>query len=201
MTSFMSERTVEFYVIPRFRDLLKDRYSQVLPFFYWRTREGNTLSRRDQFPAHVTVCAMFPRRPKVHEGRLLMTVNEEVYLISEYLAEAGIPPFFGFPRVEAFSELATEFECLWFSPNSNCREYSSHEMSVSNRTTEGSALVGPFKDKKAIHDYIEANAKQQTWCSLLDQLFEIHSRISRDDIITTRFRFGPPYKPVYFLMW
>jgi hypothetical protein len=43
MTSFMSEHTAEFYLVPHFRDLLGAGYPHVLPFFYWKTREGNTL--------------------------------------------------------------------------------------------------------------------------------------------------------------
>jgi hypothetical protein len=201
MTSFMSEHTVEFYLVPRFRALLNTRYSRVLPFFYWKTREGGILSHQDDFPALVTACAMFPRRPKVHGEQIEMTVNEDVYVMSEHLQKAGIPTFLGFPRVSSLSEFATDFECLWFSPNSSEIGYTYHEIPSGKGITEHSALFGPFKDEKKIHGYIEANAKQQTWSNLLDLLFDVHSKISQDDIITSRFRFGPPYKPVYFLMW
>lgn len=201
MTSFMSEHTVEFYLVPRFRALLNIRYSGVLPFFYWKTREGGILSHRDDFPALVTACAMFPRRPKVHGEQIEMTVNEEIYLISGHLQEAGIPTFLGFPLVNSLSEFATDFECLWFSPNSKEIRYTHHKIQSGKGITEHSALLGPFKDEKKIQGYIEANAKQRTWPSLLDRLFDVHSKISQDDLITSRFRFGPTYKPVYFLMW
>jgi hypothetical protein len=201
MSSFVSERTVEFYLVPRFKALLSAKYSYVLPFFYWKTREGNALSHSDEFPTRVTTCAMFPRRPKVHGEHLAMTVNSEVYLMSEHLAEAGIPTFLGFPDVEAFSRFADDFKCLWFSPNSKRREYTLHQIGPKNGVMEGTTLIGPFESERAIHEHIEANAKQQTWCTLLDLLFEAHSKISQDDMIRTRFRFGPPYKPVYFVMW
>jgi hypothetical protein len=201
MTSFMSEHTVEFYLVPRFRALLNTRYSHVLPFFYWKTREGNIMSRSDDFPALVSVCAMFPRRPKVHGERIEMTVNEEVYLMSEHLRQARIPTFLGFPHVNSLSEFASAFKCLWFSPNSKGNHYTRHEIALGKGATEGSTLFGPFKDGEEIHGYIEANATQQTWCSLLDVLFEVHSKISQEDLIRRRFLFGPPYKPVYFLMW
>lgn len=201
MSSFMSEHTAEFYLVPRFRALLNSRYSHALPFFYWKTREGGNLSHRDDFPALVTACAMFPRRPKVHGEQIAMTVNSEVYLISKYLLEAGIPTFLGFPRVSSLSEFAADFECIWFSPNSTEIQYTSHEIPSGRTFTEHPALFGPFKDEEKIHGYIEANAKQQTWVRLLDLLFDVHSKISQEDMITSRFRFGPPYKPVYFLMW
>jgi hypothetical protein len=201
MSSFMSERTVEFYLVPRFRALLNTSYSRVLPFFYWKTRESSIMSRNDDFPALVTTCAMFPRRPKVYGERIEMTVNEEVYLMSEHLRQARIPTFLGFPRVNSLSEFATDFECLWFSPNSREISYTYHEIPLGEATTESPTLFGPFKDEKKIHEYIEANATQQTWRSLLDSLFEVHSKISHDDMIAGRFRFGPPYKPVYFVMW
>jgi hypothetical protein len=117
MSSFMSEHTVEFYLVPRFRALLNSRYSHALPFFYWKTREGGILSHRDDFPALVTACAMFPRRPKVHGEQIEMTVNKDVYLMSKHLQEAGIPTFLGFPRVNSLSGFATDFECLWFLLN------------------------------------------------------------------------------------
>jgi hypothetical protein len=201
MTSFLSEHTVEFYLVPRFRALLGARYAQALPFFYWKTREGGVLSRRDYFPDLVTPCALFPRRPKVRGEHLEMTVNEEVYLMSEYLAQARIPTFLGFPRVEALSELASDFQCLWFSPTSKVMQYTRHEIAPGNLPIESSSFIGPFQDEKDIHQYIEANAKPQTWPSLLDLLFEVHSNISQEGVIATRFRFGPPYKPVYFVMW
>jgi hypothetical protein len=157
------------------------------------------MSRSDDFPAQVTVCAMFPR-PKVHGERIEMTVNEEVYLMSEHLRQARIPTFLGFPNVSSLSEFAADFECLWFSPNSKDKQYTHHEVDRDKGTTEGSTLIGPFQDEE-IHGYIEANASQQTWCSLLDTLFEVHSKISQEETIRHRFFFGPPYKPVYFLMW
>lgn len=201
MTSFMSEHTAEFYLVPRFRTLLNTHYSHVLPFFYWKTREGNIMSRGDDFPEQITLCAMFPRRPKVHGEQIEMTVNEEVYLMSKHLREAGIPTFLGFPYVNSLSEFATDFECLWFSPNSEEFNYTYHELSSGEGRTEYSTLCGPFKGATEIHGYIEANSIQRTWRGLLDMLFDAHSKIGQEDIIRYRFRFGPPYKPVYFLMW
>lgn len=201
MSSFISERTVEFYLIPRFKDLLGRRFSFVLPFFYWKTREGGILSRGDSFPKLVTACAMFPRRPKMLGQRIEMTVNEEVYLMSEHLQQARIPTFLGFPKVSALSEFATDFECLWFSPASRDKRYTHHDILQSDAPSEGSTLIGPFKDDGKIYEHIGVNAIQQTWCSLLDSLFEVHSKISQEETIANRFRFGPPYKPVYFVMW
>jgi hypothetical protein len=130
-----------------------------------------------------------------------MTVNEEVYLMSEHLQQARIPTFLGFPNVNALSELASDFECFWFSPTSRDRKYTHHEMFPSHAQCEGSTLLGPFEDGRTLCEYIEVNAIQQTWCSLLDSLFEVHTKISEEEIIANRFRFGPPYKPVYFVMW
>jgi hypothetical protein len=137
------------------------------------------MSRNDEFPALVTACAMFPRRPKVYGERIEMTVNEEVYLMSEHLRQARIPTFLGFPRVNSLSEFATDFDCLWFSPNSREIRYTHHDILRGEPTTECPTLFGPFKDEKKIHEYIKANATQQTWRSLLDSLFEVHSKISR----------------------
>jgi|GEM_PF-4892072 hypothetical protein len=201
MSSFISERTAEFYLVPRFKSLLGARYSFVLPFFYWKTREGGILSRGDNFPKLVTACAMFPRRPKVLGQRIEMTVNEEVYLMSEHLQQARIPTFLGFPNVGALSEFATDFECFWFSPTSLGKRYTHHEMVSSHAPSAGSTLLGPFEDETTLCEYIEVNGIQQAWCSLLDSLFEVHSKISGEKIIANRFRFGPPYKPVYFVMW
>jgi hypothetical protein len=201
MSSFISEHTVEFYLVPRFRALLNTSYSHVLPFFYWKTREGGILSRSNEFPAPVTACAMFPRRPKVYGERIEMTVNEEVYLMSEHLQQAGISTFLGFPRVNSISDLVTDFECLWFSPNQTNGHHIRREIACGNGTAEDSTLAGPFKDGKEIHEYIKSSSTQQTWGKLLDILYDVHSKISQEDIIRYRFRFGPPYKPVYFLVW
>jgi hypothetical protein len=159
------------------------------------------LSRGDDFPAMITACAMFPRRPKVSKERIEMTVNEEVYLMSRYLQQANVPAFLGFPRVASLSEFTGDFECLWFAPTSQEDCYTHHGIMPRDAMEENPTLFGPFENEGSIHEYLAANATRRPWCELLDVLFEIHSKIGREGLIAQRFRFGPPYKPVYFLMW
>jgi len=201
MTSFISERTAEYYLVPPFRALLASSYTHVLPFFYWKTREGNIQSRMDDFPSLLTACALFPRRPKIEGERVEMTVNEEVHIMSRLLLEAGIPTFLGFPRVQSLSDFASEFECLWFCSRSSKNSYSSHEIFPGMLRTPDSELLGPFRGGSGIQEYLVRNAARRTWYDLLYALSEVHSKY-RDEVPRKNpFMFGPVYKPTYFLMW
>jgi hypothetical protein len=201
MRSFISEHTVEFYLVPRFRQLLSVGYSHVLPFFFWKTREGSWRSRAEVFAGPVSVCAMFPRRPKIQELEITMKVNEEVSAMSTDLQRAGIPTFLGIPLVHSIAELATDFKCLWFSTDPIEGRHAEFEVVCNTEETRHSALDGPIENDWELCQRVKSRSKSRTWCEIADILHVIHGRMNEVDGYRYRYIYGPAYKPVYFVVW
>ena len=197
--SFMSEHTVEFYLVPRFIAILNTRFPYVLPFFFWSTREGNATSRRAE-PAHpVRVCALFPRRPKLGEtGNVLMKVNLELYDIASELSDAGIPVFAGIPLVSSLIQLAQTFECNWYCLTDSENKSADREVECDSAVELVEAtLRGPLRHHEVV-DIVEARSQPTTWQIMIETLRYIRNREALDGY---HFRFGPVYKPVYFMFW
>jgi len=114
MSSFMSEHTAEFYLVPRLCDILRTRFSHVLPFFFWSTREGNSTAARTDMPDGFNVCALFARRPKIAGEQLAMTINREVHQTASALSMIDIPTFAGVPLVRSLWDMRHTNEIAWF---------------------------------------------------------------------------------------
>jgi hypothetical protein len=202
MRSFISEHTAEFFLVPRFRDLLSTGFAHVVPFFFWKTREGGSRSRAEVFPGPVSVCAMFPRRPKVQGQEIAMTVNPEVFAMSTELQQRGVPTFLGIPLVQAMSHLGADFRCLWFSTDSTQEEVAGFGVDCAGPNVQHSCLVGPLQDGWELCQSIRTSCKPRTWSEIIETLHGIHTML----IANQRFGYahalyGPRYKPVYFLVW
>jgi hypothetical protein len=198
--SFISEHTVEFYLVPRFQNVLSAQYSRSLPFFFSGTREGNSNSRKSDSPGSVRLCALFPRRPKLNnEGHVVMKVNEEVLSMAAELNQAGTPSFLGIPIVHSLFELAQQFNCLWFSPGMTPQSQSDFEVECEAaialpRTV---ALRGPCSGAE-VCQLIEAGSRTRSWQEAIETIRNVQSRANPRR--GYRFPFGPAYKPVYFLL-
>ncbi len=58
--SYICEHTAEFLLIPKLMEFVKTRYTNVVPIYFWATREGNTLSRNLHSSLNVKILAFFP---------------------------------------------------------------------------------------------------------------------------------------------
>lgn len=195
----MSEHTVEFYVVPRFKDLLQARFSNVLPMFFWSTREGNATSRASNSGGLVRLCALFPRRPKLGGSReVMMKVNMEVLEMARELQVDGVPTFAGIPIVRSLFDCAEEFPCCWFHLTAsgllsdcevNCEQGTPPQMD--------GVVRGPCQHDEVIR-LVESQSRRRSWEATIETIRDARSRGEY-----RRFRpmFGQWYKPVYFLFW
>jgi hypothetical protein len=197
--SFMSEHTAEFYLVPRFITVLNTRFSSVLPFFFWSTREGNATSRRAFLPDPVRVCALFPRRPKLGDtGNVLMKVNLELFDLASGLSEAGIPVFAGIPLVSSLVELAQAFECNWYCLTASENPCADLEVECDGGVEiRNGTLRGPLRQNEVV-EIVEARSQPTTWQDMLQTLRSVRNR---EVLGRYHFPFGPVYKPVYFTFW
>jgi hypothetical protein len=197
--SFMSEHTTEFYLVPRFTTILNSRFSSVLPFFFWSTREGNATSRQTLIPESARVCAVFPRRPKLgNRGSVVMKVNGELFDFASELSRAGVPVFAGVPLVSSLIQLAQGFDCNWYCLIASQRTCDDREVECDGGTNliDGT-LRGPLRQDEVV-DIVEARSLTTTWQVMLETLRSIQKG---EKLGGYHFRFGPVYKPVYFMFW
>jgi len=193
MTSFMSEHTTEFYVVPRFRAIIEKRFSSALPMYFWSSREGTA---RD---AHVGVqgrlCALFARRPKdPTPTHVIMKVNAEVFDDAVRLRKLGIPTFVGMPEVVSFLELAGEFECAWFSLRATEDAQSDFYFTSAAPVEPDFRVRGPLNEEE-ICGIVQDECRDVTWAEAVGCMSEV-----RRSAAPGRFIFGPSYKPVYFFI-
>jgi hypothetical protein len=202
LASFISEHTVEYYLVPRFQTLLGVGFAHALPFYFWSTREGNLTSRAQDSADPILLCALFPRRPKIDGSEILMTVNEEVLAMSEALIDKGIPCFLGVPLVHSLLELAANFECRWFS---FARPLSHLEYLVfpcDARAPDPSLPILPLRNGQELCEAVRSTARSQKWVDTIETLRSVRSGVAGDAnrFFYGRGLYGPQYKPVYFLL-
>ncbi|QYJ85585.1 hypothetical protein K0I73_15540 [Shewanella mesophila] len=181
-TSFISEHSAEFVLVPIMKALLEERFSIVVPIFPWLSREFGNQAKSSHGFSGFHVLALFPRRPKVSdEGDVLVTINGELSVYKEIALKHGITVLAGCPNATNLRELATCDECAWI-------------------------------DIDGYYDYLEnincLGGKRLTDKDVIACVSrgEVHTMESLEEFIReTRYVlpagfFGMRYKPIYFLV-
>jgi hypothetical protein len=95
-TSFMSERTAGYALVPDLISHMSERFSHVFPVYFWSTREGARVGRESMEHHRVRVVGAYARRPKViHPGddKILVKVNDLLFSAAIEGTAFGIPIF------------------------------------------------------------------------------------------------------------
>ena len=118
-TSFISEHSAEFVLVPNMKALLEKKFSVVVPIFPWLSREFGNQSKSSHGFSGFYVLALFPRRPKISdEGDVLVTINDELSVYKEIALKHGITVLAGCPKANNLRELATCNDCAWIDIDS-----------------------------------------------------------------------------------
>lgn len=118
-TSFISEHSAEFVIVPMMKALLEKKFSVVVPIFPWLSREFGNRAKSTHGFSWFHVLALFPRRPKISdEGDVLVTINGELSVYKEIALKHGITVLAGCPNATNLRELATCDECAWIDVDS-----------------------------------------------------------------------------------
>lgn len=115
-TSYTSERSVEYALVGRLRNLLKGRYRNVIPIFPWAKREGSKLSLQVHTDRCFKVLCVYARRPKLRlpaDTRLFFKFNEALIRAAETARPYGIPTIAGCPVARDLLELADCERFVW----------------------------------------------------------------------------------------
>jgi hypothetical protein len=116
--SFMSEHTAEYVLVNDLVRRLSPAFPDLLPIFFWATREGNRTAIESMRHFNLRLLTCFARRPKVSPSlneHILMKVNPELTQYHQAFTRLGIPVLAGLPMIRSLSSLRLTSICNWFS--------------------------------------------------------------------------------------
>jgi hypothetical protein len=174
--------------------------------YFWKTREGNSLSNKIHKDEFVRVLAMFPRRPKLKsptEKTIWAKINQKLFKFAQASFNAGIPAIGGLPIARSLLELWENREPIWISLANDHPDDVIFEVDVINRNilsvqSEGQKLNIITEDD--IVNLVEEKAKPMTWSEAIDVISMLRTEQYRDNF-PRRFLFYGGYKPVYFFIF
>ena len=117
MTSFISEHTAEYILVPDLVRRLMPEFPDIVPLFFWASREGNTTAQWSMEGVPVRIVTAFPRRPKIlpdRSNRILMKLNGQLFNYASESSGRGIPVIAGVPLVTSLPTLRLNARCCWF---------------------------------------------------------------------------------------
>jgi len=165
--SFFCERTAEYLLASRLVGLLSGRVSRVIPFYFWSTREGNTLARANLEGIICKTVAVYARRPKIEgPNQTIVSVkfNDLLFRTAHQFHLRGVPVFAGVPGVSSIWDLTQSATCYWFCLNSHGRHCGDVTMRIdltahSVLDTEGSSecVEGPISEDQLANRILEGN--------------------------------------------
>lgn len=203
----MNEHTAEYYLVPNFISILARRFSGITPFYFWKSREGNSMSRMCDTSERLRFVTVFARRPKISDpGQAHITVkfNLVLYDTAHALQSFGIPVFAGVPAVSTIMSLQGTVPCLWFriDGSANPRDdvictFCLHEPARSKALSErvGEGIAGPLENAIICED-IARDSRTMKWNDFINAINEVryHTAVPR------AFWGMGGYKPFYVMM-
>lgn len=187
-TSFICEHTAEYYLVPALKDILELEYEFVTPIFPWLNRELSSISRSLHKDDRFKVLVMFARRPKISDGKIYLTINEELIMFQEVGTRYGIPVIAGCPNSNGFWNLAKCRDFIWLEVNSQHNYDYLIPVELLNERYKGMRI----QDDEIIS--LVKKGTNQTIDSFTSFINE--ARFTQPNV----FFWGAKYKPVYFLI-
>jgi len=116
MSSFYSERTIEYILVPKLCNLIHKHKINVVPLFFRQLREGTNLSSELFGNKKFQMIAMFARRGKLSNPNdyLHIKINHSVIKMFKNLNSIGIPVIFGASNARSLIELSNS-DVNWIS--------------------------------------------------------------------------------------
>lgn len=202
-TSFISEHTAEFVLVPILKRILQKEFEFVTPIFLWMTREGSNISKFLHQNDKFKILGLYPRRPKItltDKTIIHLKINEQIILGTQKALKIGIPIIAGCPLAKDFWELGKNPDCLWirlnFKSNKN-KEFKIKLVKSLHMDKDLAKMVLQKEDD--ILKYIIKNAKLFDF----DKAMEAFKKIKMDSFnleYYSSFAFWGGYKPIYFLL-
>lgn len=195
VTSFISEHSAEYALVPQFINILTHGFSSITPIYFWTTREGSNIAKDNYKEKLVRIVALYARRPKIDKDNssyILMTINHEIFNRADFLEKNGIPVFAGMPLVKTIEDYSLFSRCAWIylssiSPRSDIKFLINE---IEGICTE--EIIGIVRDRTIPMDWGQAVKIMKNNIYIEGNHINYHS--------FGRGLFGDRYKPVYFII-
>lgn len=198
--SFVSEHTVEYILIPRLVNILKQQFESVIPVFPWITREGNSLSKSIHGNDKFKIVSLFPRRPKYELGNeetIFIKINIELIESLNVGLDHNLPIIAGCPLIKSLWELDKNVKIVWINLNRNATEtYHLQVVTNININNQNIESKDVFESEDNLLKFINDNCKTIIFNQAIEIIRILNNR--RNTYFSFPFRTG--YRPVYFLL-
>lgn len=197
--SFVSERTLEYTIIPKIQQTLKLEYSLVIPIYFWTTREGNSISKELNHQEKFRVLAVYLRRPKIFGSKIYFKVNNSIIALSPLFEENNIPVLCTFPLASKFIDLDNENLTYHSLKLKDFSQETTFSFSTTNKIISISINdhIHPLTNLE-IYELIN-HSKLHEW-NELSRIFRIIKQGVSFEGSWFYSRFFGGYQPVYFLI-
>lgn len=205
-TSFISEHTAEYFLNYTLINLFEKSSYDVIPFYYWKSREGANQSKACGIDKEVRLVTIFPRRPKIEEpGQpyIEVKINYSLLITSIICKEFDIPVFAGVPLASSMFQFTTNKEyCSWFYLNPlEVKDEADvvFTISVDNESILMNEIQGIESiSEEDLVEFMVRKAPKREWISYIETINEVRSRVRySENISSSIFSWFGIYKPFY----
>ncbi len=206
--SFISEHSAELVLVPVIEKILSYEGMQIIPIYFWKTREGSYLSQKCSLSKRFRIIAMYARRPKIVEplqNTVEVKINNILFQRAFYLKQYGIPTIAGVPRISTIGELRIGCNCSWFYLDPQRPEEEEVVTLVEISTNQcrrklPHRVQGPLQERDLL-DIVNKAKVFSEWGEVIPILGgELSKWPSKTTFHSSMFWFFITYKPIYFLI-
>ena len=209
--SFISEHTAEYILVPQISNLLSRHFKTIIPFYFWASREGNTMSARTVSINDFRLISVYPRRPKIaypENGIIILKFNSSVIHAAQNSNQLGVPTFAGIPVISSLEDFNYDVLCKWFRFRETEEQISDieYKLDLKGNVLEKDAssyVEGPLKDEFLINTIFDFPTISN-WENGIDRIRTIrrHSALGYDGNTTYRgfSMWMGGYKPFYLIL-
>ncbi|MEM0672145.1 hypothetical protein AAHA48_03005 [Dickeya oryzae] len=208
MPSFFSERTAEYSLIPEVMKVLGERFPFVAPIYFWKSREGNSISRVQNIHKRVRIMAMFARRPKIEklENYVSGRINSSVLNYARHAKEYGVATIAGFIAVDSFFDISSKNRFVWFDLCNVAESTSDYDFLCKLNPCEVVRGAGDFREVRVINieiltAIINKDCQSMEWDSGMEIIYKLNQLTSPSNNSFFGRLWGGGYKPVLFLVF
>lgn len=201
-TSFMSESTAAYALVPDLIAQLGMHFAHIVPVYFWSTREGARVGIESMGNRTVRVLGAYARRPKViHPGddRILVKINDLIFSGAREGSRFGIPVLAGVPLVNSLADFSLGVRCSWFHIGGTSRTDTDCEflLPVSEQSampTLQQGILGPLTPAEII-EIAKSQCRELHWIEASEGMRSVKS----PEGMFGGF-FGGGYRPFFLVM-
>lgn len=177
-TSFISEHSAEYILVPDLATVLYKKYSSVVPIYFWATREGGRLAAASMKASQVRLVTAFARRPKTSnpgDSDLILKINTTLLQAAAAGARLGSPVFAGVPLTTDLMRLQIGIPCAWFALLGKGQYAGDVYIRLSlteerhNPSNKAGLIKGPLTENEIV-DIVSRKATPMKWADAVETM-------------------------------